>query len=299
MALAVHPLMQFSHPGQNRRFRMAAGLMVLVAVGCQASSEPAPAAIAPATQALGPEARYRAPTEAELPQDPSGAAVRRGLQIVTKTHETLPDHTPSGLHCTSCHLEGGTKAYASPWLGVVPKYPVYRARSGKVDSIEERINDCFERSLNGKPLDPASPDMAAIVAYMRFISRDVPAGETPGRGFARLQPTAAPDRAHGEQLYKERCSACHGADAQGQSPEGLYLFPALAGGRSFNLGAGMARLNTAAAFIRSNMPLGQGGTLTEQEAYDVADYVIHLDRPDFADGIHDWPKGDKPSDARY
>ena len=275
---------------------------VLAAGGCNSSHEtvkPASPAVAPATPAPTAEQRYRAPTEAELPQDASGAAVRRGQQIVTRTYETLPDHTPSGLHCTSCHLEGGTKANASPWLGIESKYPAYRARSGKVDSIEDRINDCFERSLNGKPLDPNSSDMAAVVAYMRFISRDVPAGETPGRGFARIQPEEAPNRARGELLYKQQCSACHGTDAHGQSPAGLYVFPALAGARAFNLGAGMARLNTAAAFIRANMPLGQGGTLTVQQAYDVADYVIHLDRPDFAQAMHDWPKGDKPSDARY
>lgn len=279
-----------------------AAFAALAAVGCNSSREtvkPASTPSAPATPALAPEQRYRAPTEAELPQDPSGAAVRRGLQIVTRTYETLPDHTPSGLHCTSCHLEGGTKANASPWLGIESKYPAYRARSGKVDSIEDRINDCFERSLNGKPLDPTSSDMAAIVAYMRFISRDVPAGETPGRGFARIQPEEAPNRARGELLYKQQCSACHGTDAQGQSPAGLYVFPALAGSRAFNLGAGMARLNTAAAFIRANMPLGQGSTLTVQQAYDVADYVIHLDRPGFEQAMHDWPKGDKPSDARY
>ena len=282
--------------------RALIALALFAAVSCKESSAPSsppPSSVASAPQALATEARYRAPTEADFPQGEAGAVVRRGSQLVTRTYELLPDHSQSTLHCTSCHLEGGTKANAGPWLGVLTKYPAYRARSGKVDSIEDRINDCFERSLNGKALDVASPDMAAIVEYMRFVSRDVPAGETPGRGFERMTAPAATDRGQGEQLYKQHCTACHGVDAQGQSPGGVYVFPALAGPRSFNLGAGMARLDTAAAFIRANMPLAQGGTLTEQQAYDVADYVIHLDRPAFARGVHDWPKGDKPSDARY
>ena len=258
----------------------------------------APTSPAPAQPiAAGPQ--YRLPTEADIPQDASGAAVRRGLAIVTRTYETLPEHTGSGLHCTSCHLDGGTKALASPWLGILAKFPMYRARSGKQDTIEERINDCFERSLNGRPLEASSPDMQAIVAYMRFISRDVPSGETPGRGFAKLEAPPAPKRANGEALFVQKCSACHAKDATGLAPGGVYAFPPLAGPRSFNIGAGMARLNNAAAFIQANMPLGQGGTLSAQEAYDIADYFIHLERPDFADKVHDWPKGGRPRDARY
>lgn len=82
-------------------------------------------------------------------------------------------------------------------------------------------------------------------------------------------------------------------------PDSAYFIPALGGERTFNLGAGMARLDTAAAFIRRNMPMRQPGTLTDQEAYDIADYFIHLPRPDFARKHRDWPKGGKPPDARY
>jgi thiosulfate dehydrogenase len=61
----------------------------------------------------------------------------------------------------------------------------------------------------------------------------------------------------------------------------------------------MGRINTAAAFVKANMPFGQGGTLTDQEAYDVATYFTQQPRPDFARKQDDWPKGDKPPDARY
>jgi thiosulfate dehydrogenase len=205
------------------------------------------------------------------------------------------------LHCTSCHLQGGTVPGAGPWVGITGVFPEFRSRNGRVNTLETRINDCFERSMNGTALDPASEDMAAIVAYMTWLSTGVPAGhEVEGRGFRRVAEPPTPDRAHGQQLYAERCAACHGENGEGRSgPDGAYQFPPVWGPRSYNLGAGMARLDTAAAFVRWNMPLGQGGTLSDQEAYDVADYFIHGERPDFARKGEDWPNGGRPRDARY
>ena len=87
--------------------------------------------------------------------------------------------------------------------------------------------------------------------------------------------------------------------------EGIYneqgetVFPPLWGPRSFNIGAGMARVNTAAAFVKANMPFGQDNTLTDQDAFDVSAFFTHQPRPDFEAKLRDWPKGDKPKDARY
>jgi len=41
----------------------------------------------------------------------------------------------------------------------------------------------------------------------------------------------------------------------------------------------MHRVNTAAGFIKANMPLSKGDTLSDQEAWDVALYVMSHDRP--------------------
>ena len=49
--------------------------------------------------------------------------------------------------------------------------------------------------------------------------------------------------------------------------------------QSFNWGAGMANINNAAGFIKANMPLGQGGTLTDQQAWDVATFIDSHERP--------------------
>jgi thiosulfate dehydrogenase len=257
-----------------------------------------PAAPVVATEGVG-DAVVRAPAAAAIPDGPLGDAIRRGKLIVTQTYETLPEHVGSRLHCTSCHLEEGTRAGAAPWVGLTGVFPEYRARSGRVDTIERRVNDCFERSLNGTALDPAGDDMTAIVAYMGFISRGVPAGRTPpGRGFRRNESPPPPDRPHGAQVYAQRCASCHGADGEGQAPGGRYQFPPLVGDHSYTVGAGLARLDTAASFVRWNMPLGMGGTLSEQESYDVADFFIHQARPDFARRRSDWPRGGRPADAR-
>ena len=258
----------------------------------------APIAEAPPAGRHPPQ--LRAPSERTIPAGPVGEAVRYGKRVLTQTQVFASAYVGNGLNCSSCHLEAGAKAYAAPWLGLWGMYE-YRARNAKVNTLQDRINDCFERSMNGKPLPSDSDEMRGILAYVWWLSRDVPTGvEVRGRGFRRLRASRAPDAGRGQTLYVEKCSSCHGADGQGRpGPNGEYAFPALWGPKSFNIGAGMARLNTAAAFTKTNMPLGQDNTLTDQEALDIAAYFTHQPRPDFPAKIRDWPKGDKPKDVPY
>lgn len=240
------------------------------------------------------------PDEATIPAGPVGDAIQRGKLILTDTKRQLPHNVGNGLNCTSCHLNGGTTAYASPWVGLTGAFPEYRSRSGKVISLQERVNDCFQRSMNGKPIAFDGDDMNAILAYMKWLSSGVPVGtNVTGRGFEKIDTALTPDREHGKAVYAQRCAACHGAEGQGlPNPQGGYAMPPLWGKDSFNVGAGMARMFTAAAFVKHNMPLGQGGTLTAQEAVDVAAFFTQQPRPDFAARADDWPKGGRPKDAR-
>lgn len=266
------------------------------------SSAPTSTATTPTTAPSGlARVPLVVPDASTIPEGPMGEAIRRGEQLALHTFEELPDHVGNGLHCASCHLQAGRVANAGPWVGITSVFPEYRSRNARVNTLQMRINDCFERSLNGTALDHESADMAAIVAYMTWLSREVPIGhEVEGRGFRRVTEPPTPDRAHGEALYAERCAVCHGADGSGQTgADGAYLFPPLWGPRSYNIGAGMARLDTAAAFVRWNMPLGQGGSLSDQDAYDVAEFFIHGERPDFAGKSEDWLHGGRPRDARY
>jgi thiosulfate dehydrogenase len=71
------------------------------------------------------------------------------------------------------------------------------------------------------------------------------------------------------------------------------------GPQSYNIGAGMARVRTAAEFISRNMPLDAPGTLSDQQAIDVAAYVNGHARPDYRGKENDWPNGGAPPDVAY
>lgn len=181
-----------------------------------------------------------------------------------------------------------------PWVGTYARFPQYRARSGKVDLIEDRINDCFKRSLNGKALPTSGRDMRDIVAYFAFLSTGVPlGGEIEGAGLPRLAPRPG-DPVRGAATFASTCARCHGADGQGTAAA-----PPLWGARSYNVGAGMANILTAASFIHALMPIDRPGKLTEQQAFDIATYIDTRPRPDYPAKSRDWPRGGKPAGADY
>jgi thiosulfate dehydrogenase len=236
----------------------------------------------------------RAPPDSGIPATPLGASIRRGHALLAATRDSLPHYVGNRLRCMSCHLDDGRRAYASPLVGVYARYPQYSARSAATSSIEDRINDCFLRSMNGRPLPRESRAMHDITAYLAWLSRGVPVGaQVEGQGLARLKPLR-PDTARGAALFASTCARCHGADGQGTP-----IAPPLWGPQSFNIGAGMARLRTAAAFIRHNMPFDRPGSLTDQQAFDIASYVVSRPRPDLPGKESDWPNGGAPPDVAY
>lgn len=240
------------------------------------------------------------PIPTVIPDGPIGESIRRGRELITDTQHQLPANVGNDLNCSSCHLNGGTVAFAAPYVGLTGLFPEYRSRSARVISLQQRINACFQRSLNGTPLPWDSNEMNAMLAYISWLSTGVTSGQAlPGRGFVAIDTTLVADETRGKAIYAAQCVSCHGVDGQGATTDaGAYLYPPLWGARSFNLGAGMARHFTAAAFIRHNMPQGRGETLSDQEAVDVAYYITHQPRPDFPARVHDWPKGGRPKDAR-
>jgi thiosulfate dehydrogenase len=212
------------------------------------------------------------------------------------------------LNCTNCHLNAGTVAGGSPFVGISAFFPSYAPRAGRVITLADRINGCFLRSMNGKPLPVDSADMNAMVAYFDWMKRETkPQDKVAGRGVGVMSMAIKPDVENGKRVYAAQCAVCHGKDGEGlKQADGRVIYPPLWGDNSFNIGAGMARTYTAAAFIQHNMPigshekfpLGQGG-LSDQEAVDVAEYFSHQPRPDFPGKVNDWPKDKKPADARY
>ena len=251
--------------------------------------------------------KFETPRLADMLAAPNAAEVIRGMRLHLETRTLLPQHVGDDLRCGSCHLNAGTVADASPFEGVAAFLPSYSARAGKVITLDERINSCFRRSMNGVALPSDGADLKAMVAYFDWMTGEFkPEDKLPGRGVGTMDKAIKPDVENGKRVYAAQCAACHGNNGEGlRRADGSSVFPPLWGDRSFNVGAGVARTYTAAAFVKRNMPiafsekfpLGQGG-LSDQDAVDVAAYFSHMPRPDFPDKVKDWPKDPKPSDAR-
>lgn len=271
----------------------------------------APAQVAAARKALDPSvdsSTFVTPRLAAMLDQPNAEQLVWGMRLNAETRDLLPENVGDDLNCSSCHLNAGTVADGSPYIGVSAFFPSYAPRSGKMIQMEDRINGCFRRSMNGKPLKVDGPDMKAMLAYFDWMRGNTTAEDkVEGRGVGKVDQKIVPDPVRGQKIYAEQCAVCHGADGEGiHDAAGRVIYPPLWGDRSFNIGAGMARTYTAAAFVKRNMPiaahgkfpLGQGG-LSDQDAVDVAEYFSHMPRPDFPDKVKDWPKDPKPKDARY
>ncbi|VVE56627.1 cytochrome C [Pandoraea sputorum] len=231
---------------------------------------------------------YIPPSEADIPDGPYGDAIRRGRDIFTRTGLHVKDHVGNQLSCDNCHLDAGRRANAAPMWAAYGAYPAFRATTGSVSTLEDRIAACFTYSMNapgsvsGKAPAPGSRVYPDLVTYMAWLANGAPVGERlRGAGYPRL--STAPggyDLNRGQVIFRQNCAQCHGVDGQGsRDDQGHTAFPPLWGRGSYNWGAGMAQVNMAAAFIKANMPFGRPGSLTDQQAWDVAAYVDSHERP--------------------
>lgn len=210
----------------------------------------------------------------------------------------------NGMNCQNCHLQAGTVVFGNNYGSVASMYPKFRARSGKQEDIYKRVNDCFERSLNGTALDTASKEMQAIKSYMVFLGSNVQKGEkAPGSGFKELAYLdRAADPAKGKMVYESKCKNCHQENGEGLLMGEEYSFPPLWGKNSYNDGAGLFRLSNFARYVKYNMP--QGAThdnpqLSDEEAWDVAAFVNTMARP-HKSTPKDWPDiSKKPVDHPF
>ena len=260
-------------------------------------------------------AEWTPPSIGSVGDDPFGKLVRYGYALFTDTPNqigpTAPDpakrFSRSSLTCQNCHLKSGTQPYAVPLTGVWGQFPQYRGREGEIGTLEERINGCLERSMNGHVLPLDGTEMKAYLAYMKWLSTGIPDGaKLVGAGTKSIkEPGRAADLANGAKVFTDTCASCHGKDGLGQrNAKGTgYQYPPLVGPDSYNNGAGMTRVLTAAAFVRHNMPYGitfDTPLLSDADAYDVAAYMNSLDRPTRPNLDKDFPnKLQKPVDTPY
>ncbi len=240
------------------------------------------------------------PDEASIPQTQEGELIRYGQDLIANTSYYLGPKgkvaaITNGMNCQNCHLEAGEKPYGNCFSAVASIYPTFRPRSGIVESIEFRINDCLQRSLNGKTIDSTSRDMKAMVAFLKWLGKDVPKGMKPKGANIEELPflNRAADTVKGKTVFIAKCQVCHGQNGEGvlQNDSVSYRYPPLWGNHSYSNGAGLYRLTRFAGYIKDNMPFGASHNkplLTNEEAWDVAAYVNSQPRPEKT-FPKDWP----------
>ncbi|MFC6224993.1 c-type cytochrome [Hymenobacter artigasi] len=298
----------------------AAVVLVLVVVLTKIYGPPAastPVAVEDeATQGPPPAGSYHrpatpAPDTALIPRTAAGRQIRYGRELIANTaHYLGPQgsvlHLTNGMNCQNCHLQAGTQGFANNYLAVAATYPKLRARSGQVEGIEKRVNDCLERSLNGQPLADSSREMRAMVAYIKWLGKDIPKGKKVyGTGFMKLPYLdRAADPVIGKAVFAAKCQSCHGPAGQGQqlADNSGYQYPPLWGPHSYNDGAGLFRVTNLAKYVKAAMPYGatfDHPQLTNKQAWDVAAFVNSQPRPHLRT-THDWPDiSKKPVDHPF
>jgi len=242
-----------------------------------------------------------APDIDQLPSTSEANMIRYGRELIINTSNYFGPKgsimaISNGMNCQNCHLDAGTRLYGNNFSAVASTYPKYRDRSGRVETIEYRINECMQRSLNGEALDSNCKEMKAMVAYIKWLGKDVPKGIKPDDASAKTVTylNRASDTVSGKTIYFLKCLQCHGPEGQGQakSDSSGFFYPPLWGSHSYNVSAGIYRLSLLAAFVKSNMPYTPTHTtpqLTDEEAWDVAAFVCSQPRPEkfFS---YDWGK---------
>jgi thiosulfate dehydrogenase len=254
---------------------------------------------------------WKAPDTSQLGHTQQDDLIRYGRALIVHTAEFFGPkgsitHISNGMNCGNCHIDAGTRLWGNNFSMVASTYPLYRNRSGKIENVEMRINDCFERSLNGKKLSDSAKEMKAMIAYIKWIGRDVGKGtKTKGSGIEKLPfLTRAADPVKGQIVYVTICQNCHGKNGEGKLADNQreYLYPPLWGSNSYNVGAGIYQLSKFAGYIKNNMPLGTTFSkpqLTAEQAWDVAAYVNSQPRP-LKNLSMDWPDiSTKPLDYPF
>ena len=244
------------------------------------SPEPATSVIANFNSAT----LFQPPSAQDIPKNEFGQTVKMGRDIFVNTKRYASQYVgkDSNLNCSSCHLDAGRLAHSSPMWAAYVSYPAYRSKNRHVNTFAERLQGCFKYSMNGTAPPLGDPVLVALESYAYWLASGATiAANIPGRGYPPVpKPPLARDYGRGQQVFEQSCALCHGTDGAGRTDNyGRPVFPALWGAKSFNWGAGMASIKNAAGFIRANMPLGLGGTLSDQQAWDVATFMDSHERP--------------------
>jgi len=284
----------------------------LLIIACASCARPAPKnPLIPASTTMV--------TAWQIPQDPTddktldpklADQIKWGYRIFVNTPHEAPHLTGGNVACANCHLNAGQRERALPLVGITGMFPEYNNRAARLISLQDRVVDCFLRSENatghGTDALPVtdSKEVLAVTAYLTWLGRGYAVGANPSwrnkNAIApdKLIPVGKLDAAAGGALYTERCVSCHGQDGQGVQIGDKKAGP-LWGDGSWNDGAGAARVYTLAGIIRYSMPYLSPGSLTDEEAQQVARYITSKPRPRYPFKSRDYVGSKVPPDAVY
>ncbi len=253
----------------------------------------------------------------KLPNNEKNRLIKFGQAVFTHTSEYLgPEvrdpskrYAGTNMSCSNCHRAGATLPYAAPLIGTSSVYPQFSPRFGKTVTLENRINLCFTHSLAGREVPDDSNEMKALVAYIEYLSRGVPRGAKiiGEKEMVVEEPKRAANLVRGEEVFKNQCAVCHGADGRGKRVGTVgdrkgYTFPPLWGPDATSESASMFRILSTFQYVYVNMPFGQATwdrpALSKDDAYDVAGFVIsHPRQPREGEVAKDFSNPyDKPED---
>lgn len=224
---------------------------------------------------------FTPPAADTIPDTPLGTMVRYGRDIFTDTQRYAKAYVGNGLNCVHCHLDAGRAANAAPLWAAYTAYPSFRTKNDRINTFAQRLQGCFRFSMNGRVPPADSAVIVALTSYAYWLATGAPTGaELVGRGYPPVAAPALPaSAARGAEVFAAHCAACHGAKGAGLKEGTNYVFPPLWGRQSYNAGAGMHRVHTAAAFIKSHMPPDMPKLLDDQNAWDVAAFINSRPRP--------------------
>lgn len=218
------------------------------------------------------------------------------------------------MNCSACHAQGGTVPHGWPlfrtstFFGIRAEGDPEITESDNVGKLYGSlgyyrdtitvIRDCGINCAGDGEILIDSDEMAALVAWTDAV-RD---GIYPGEGLidefknpvnvgkipgARIpvfssvlnDPAFQADPVAGKKAYDRTCASCHGKEGLGKwSEKSGYTVPPVAGIGAHTKAGGPYMAPVLAAFIKRQMPLSNPGSLTEQEAMDIAVYISDMER---------------------
>ncbi len=249
---------------------------------------------------ISEKTEWLAPDTSLIPHTAEGDLIRLGRRLIANTSFYFGpagtiNHRANGMNCQNCHLDAGTRIFSNSFAAVASTYPLFRSRSGRIESIEFRINECLERSLNGRKIDSGSTEMKSMVAYLKWVGKEVLKESRPrGAGTEELAfLDRQADTLKGRLVFQLKCQVCHGPDGQGilAIDKNSYIYPPLWGEHSYNTAAGLYRLTKLAGYIKYSMPFGTrypAPQLTDEQIWDVGGFINSMPRP-VKFFKYDWP----------